>query len=244
MSRTLDEVIDDLSYGALSNLAIGNSGTGSIPPAQQAKITHHINRGLTKLHARFVIYQRELFIRIQEGVTLYPLITEAGEAYVDLDPANPSMKYIIDNVAAPFPADVIRVLECWKADPNTPDEIIEVPVNDSEAEESVHTPASDVIQILDGEAGDVYQFMYQADHYKLAPGLGSQIVYLPEYLYEPLEHYVAGKIFAAMNGEEHRARAADHMAAYQMAIQIAVDLDLVREVPVVTNTKLEMRGFK
>lgn len=244
MSRTLDEVIDDLSYGMLANLAIGNSGTGSIPLAQQAKITHHINRGLTKLHSRFVIYQRELFIRIQEGVTLYPLITEAGESHVDLDPTNPSMKYIIDNAAAPFPADVIRVLECWKTDPNDPDEIIEVPINDVEAKESVHTPATDVVQILDGEAGDIYQFMYQADHYKLTPGMGNQIIYLPEYLYEALEHYVAGRIFASMNGEEHRVRAADNMAAYQAAVQTAVDLDLIREVSTVTNTKLEMRGFK
>ena len=244
MSRTLDEVIEDLSYGSLSNLAIGNSGEGSIPLAKQNQITHLINRGLTKLHSRFVLYQRELFIRVLEGVSMYPLIVEASTSYVDLLGYAPSLKYIIDDEEAPFPADVIRILEAWKPHPCNNSEILQIGVNDPQADDSVFTPASDVIQISGGKAEDIYQFMYQANHYKLLPNVGQQIIYLPDALYEALEHYVAYKMFSAMNGEEHKINSAAHLASYNAVLQTNIDLDLVREVPVYTNRKLEDRGFK
>lgn len=244
MSRTLNEIMDDLSYGPLSNLSIGSSGDGSIPIAKQTQIVHLINRGLSKLHSRFNIYQRELYIRFQEGMNLYPLTVEAGESYVDPDPGSPSTKYIVDTVDNPFSADVIRILSVWRKSVEDPDTLVEIPINDSEADESAYTPASDIIQLPDVTSGEFYQIMYQASHPKLVAGFNSQIVYLPDNLYEALEYYVAYKVFSGMNGEEHRIKAADYYSEYQGVIQKSVDLDLVREVPVVTNTKLELRGFK
>lgn len=244
MSRTLDEIIDDLSYGSLSNLAIGSSGKGSIPDADQARIVHHINRGLTKLHSRFVLYQRELYIRIQEDVHLYPLLRQAGESYHDHTTSNPPMRYIIDSAEAPFSEDVIRILGCWRPSKIDPTDLVEVPLNDENAEESVWTPATSTLQILDGKAGDIYHVMYQADHYRLRTGVGPQKVYLPEILYEALEHYVAYKIFGSMNGEEHTIKAQEHRNTYESVLLRAIDLDLVKAVSVSTNVKLELRGFK
>lgn len=244
MSRTLGNVLEDLSFGALSNLSIGDSGSGSIPESHRAKIVHHINRGLSKLHSRFVIYQRELYIRLVEGQSLYPLIKEAGLNYINADPSNLEAQYILDSKESPFSADVIRILEAWKVDPCDPEKLIEISINDSGADDSIFTPATDVVQILSGKAGDIYQLMYQADHYQLLDDDDGQIIYLPEYLYEALEHYVAYKVFSSMNGEEHRGRAMEHLMHYQNVLQTSVDLDLIREVSVTSHTKLEERGFK
>lgn len=244
MSRTLQHMIETLSYGHLANLAIGGSGTGEVPANKLKQIVHLLNQGLTELHSRFMLYQRELFIRVQEGRTLYTLIPQAGESYEDPPGASTFSKYIIDVPEAPFLGDVIRILECHAPKLDCPDQLEELAINDLEAPRSVFTPATDTIQITDGKAGDIFQFIYQAEHYQLEETSLNQVIYLPEYLYSALEDYVAWKVFSSMNGAEHRETAMAYLSSYQLALNSVVELDLISTTNIVTNTKLEQRGFK
>ena len=238
-------MIDDLSYGPLANLAIGSSGGGTIPFTQQNRIVHLINSCLSTLHSRFLLYQKELYIRYIDGRSLYPLTETHSDAYAATNPATAGESFIIDSPAAPFTDDFIQLLEAW-GPPNSLDpdgDLIELGINDLEADRSVFLPAPDILQIPDGTAGEVYQFMYQADHYKLVPGLGSQIVNLPEYLFGALEAWVAYKVYSSMNGEEHRARAMELFQTYELVCREGVTLGFLKNTPTNTNTKLEERGF-
>ena len=65
----LQEFLARLSYGPLSNLALGGDGSGVIPLVQVPRVTGMVEQALLALHGRFVLRSKELLIRATRNRT-------------------------------------------------------------------------------------------------------------------------------------------------------------------------------
>lgn len=68
----LSEIFTQLSIGELSNLQLGNAGSGIIKE-NYSKVVGHVNLALAELHKRFLLKIGSLTIDLQDGQTLYPI---------------------------------------------------------------------------------------------------------------------------------------------------------------------------
>ena len=231
----LQEFLARLSYGPLSNLALGSDGSGVIAPAQVTRLTRLTEQGLLALYGRFVLQSKELLIRASRSRTSYPLI----RAHALSDPTIGIDKFIIDTPAVPFQGDVLRVLQVF-------DEYgCERALNDTGNETGVFTPAPDILQLpLDPggtRAVDGYSVLYQARHPALTGENPPLLV--PDSLLSALEANVAYHVFTAMNGQEHSAKGAEWLSRYEMLCAEVEGRDLVSSSVTTTHSKLHDRGF-
>lgn len=70
---TLQDVFDHLTYGELSQLAIGGGEEDGITPENQHRMVSHINLGLTALHKRFFLRRGEAQVFVNPGMATYTL---------------------------------------------------------------------------------------------------------------------------------------------------------------------------
>ena len=230
---TLEELFKNLSVGVLSNLAVGDEGSGLIPHQFESKLVHAVNQGLTQLHARFILHENEVQIRAYDQITTYPL----KRKYADQDLTVVPQKFISDSAEKPFLEDVIRVLSIYDEEGtklllNSPDPLCKV-----------FTPRPTEIRLTEPVTGDSYLILYQAKHPKLEEGDFLQEIELPDVLHPALEHFVAYTILSPMNGQEHAAKAAENLGRYEQICISAEEDDLVSTSKEEDSEKFCDRGF-
>lgn len=233
---TLEELFANLSYGVLSNLAVGGSGSGTVPSQHQKKLINHVNTSLTGLYGRFNLYEKEISIEILEDKTEYALkkIHAVTDATIGVD------KFILDTVDNPFLEDVLKILTIYR------EYGVELPVNDPGQETSVFTPTIDSLILPSDVPGDIYYVVYQSLPPKLLmaePINLEQVILLPAVLVPPLEAHIAYQILSSLNGPENAAKGMEHLSRYEMLCLEIENKDLVTSSLVQTHTKLEDRGF-
>lgn len=64
-------VLDQLTYGELSQLALVDQSTGQIPTSKYPMVVAHINLGLTDLFKRFKLKEGRTWVALQPGQVLY-----------------------------------------------------------------------------------------------------------------------------------------------------------------------------
>ena len=70
----LSEIFEQLSYGELAQLNLnGDSDTPGISDANYSRVIASVNMGLTELHKRFLLKEREVEIAVTTGITTYSL---------------------------------------------------------------------------------------------------------------------------------------------------------------------------
>jgi hypothetical protein len=216
---TLEELFKALSYGELSNLAVAVEATGTIKPAQQARIVHFANEALTRLHTRFILSEKSEVITTVEDQVEYPLVAEDsirilalynayGQSYAFGASHDP------DGISAPT-ANLIRI-------PNV-------------ADDGVITPGTEL---------DV---IYQAKHALLttptAEDVATQEITLPEVLHEALTSYIASQMYKSINTPEAQAAFAASYARYQLTCDEAERYSLVNTGTMSPNGKFGDRGW-
>ena len=105
----LGDLFANLSYGSLSNLAIGGEGSGVIPAQHEPRLVSLTNQALKLLSGKFLMCEKEVIIRAIEGRAIYPLEYEFAES----NTAATGDKFIVDTVEQPFMEDVVTVLEIY-----------------------------------------------------------------------------------------------------------------------------------
>jgi hypothetical protein len=228
----LGELFTSLSYGVLSNLAVGGEGSGTIPASHQTRLVSFVNAGLRDLHERLLLKIDDMIIRATDGRTNYPLKVE----YADTDPTV-GPKFITDTLAYPFKGNLIRILEIYDEHGG------EIVLNDSGNENSFFMPEPDILQIPYPVTGNDYFVIYQADHATLQDGDLTQLIDIPNSLLTALEAYVAYRVMAPMNGQEQAAKGMEHFRRYEILIESVEERDLAQTSIIRTTTKLEDRGF-
>lgn len=75
----LKEVFDQLSYGELSQLSIGGSGSGVIEEDKYPALLTHINLGLASLYKRFLLKESSCLITLNPLITEYTISAQSGD---------------------------------------------------------------------------------------------------------------------------------------------------------------------
>ena len=69
----LSEIFDQLSYGELAQLKLGDGDEPGISKDNYSKVMAHVNMGLTELHKRFLLKEGESTIPVVNGTYVYAL---------------------------------------------------------------------------------------------------------------------------------------------------------------------------
>lgn len=234
----LEELFKRLSFGPFSNISIGNSGAGTILDAKQPTIVDALNNALVRLHSRFVLAEGEVIVEQREETTLYTISSANAISNLDTDPTNPA--YIIDSEAKPYKDDLLRILSVWN-DQGEP-----LALNEENNEDSLFTPQPNVLQVPIPVNGSPIHVIYQSKQKSLpltTPVDLNLTFEVPLVLEEALINYIAYLVYNGMQGQEHKAIAANYLTMYDNLCMEVIELDLVGSSITVSNEKLEARGF-
>lgn len=102
----LKEVFDQLTYGELSQLAIGGRDAGAIAPQNYNRLVAHVNLGLTALYKRFQLKEGNITVELQANRLVYPLHSKYA---VSSRTSRETVRYIKDSAAAPFKDDLLKI---------------------------------------------------------------------------------------------------------------------------------------
>lgn len=228
------ELFTRLSYGVLSNLAVGAEGAGMIQENRQPAIIAGINDALMKLHSRFILREEDLILIAQSHITRYSLTLEHA---MSQDPQPGVPQYIYDSEHKPFQGDVIKILNVYASNNR------ELFLNDAGRLDSLHTPQPTVLQIPYPVTGHNFAVVYQAKHPKIEYGDLCAEITIPDVLESALIFYIAAHVFGNMTGQEHTAKGQEFMMKYEAECQQAIDMDLVSNSVSTSTTKFSERGF-
>lgn len=235
----LSTLFSQLSYGEISQLAIGGKGSGTIPEDKYGALISHINIGLTKLHTRFPLKEEEVFIQQYEHITEYKLHSDYA---LSNDESTEAYKYIVDNPENPFKDDIIRIEQVY-------DEVgLEIDVNDSTSQhESIFISSYDTIQILYPVAENAVSVIYRANH-ALIPLTTTDIesveIDIPPSLEEALMSFVASRCHSVRSNQEAVSESSFYYAKYSALCREIEQKNLLNNSQNITNTRLEQNGWK
>lgn len=203
----LSDAFEKLSFGPLSNLAIGGSGSGVIPESRQPSVVVRINHALTALYTRFPLVKKTIILETQAGRFQYPLRRDFALTSTSTEP----FKFIIDDPSDPFLGDVAK-LEGVSSHEN-----YELPFNDRNDERSWHKAAFDVLSVGFPRDGERFFAHYRARHAQISVKDASpetEIV-IPSELEQAFLHHVAGNIYAGIGQEDSMMKAQMHMTVFE-----------------------------
>lgn len=230
----VEKLFAKLSHGPLSNLSMSNNGDGTIREADRKKLIDYANNGLTRLHSRFQLRERELILRMIPGITHYHFLKKYADSVCD--PECGIEPYIVDRTD-PFEEDLIKVLVVRNQAG------IEHPLNDPEAPDSVFTPSPQMLQVPVVKYCDHKSVLYQANHKRLEYGVMQADIVLPVVLHDALVAFIASEVYSHMNGQEHQNKSVEHLNKFNAICMEVAEQDLVSNTIAQTNTKFHKRGF-
>lgn len=232
----LDDLFSMLSYGELSNLAMANSGNGTITEEAQPRIVLYTNEALLRLHTKYVLSQKSLMIELQEGLTNYNLLP--AYAVQSYDNTIAQYPFIRDLPEDKFTGDVIKVMSVQ----NTWGGVR--PLNDAKQYFSCFTVAPQVLQVPVCRTDEVISVNYQASHRKLSIDLnGYKTIQLSDTLHGALTAFIAYKVYNSINTQESMVIAQSHLAMFDSICADATEMDVLNMSVSEINTRFEQRGW-
>lgn len=207
----LQECLDKLARGKLSNLSISRNGkiiTENIPSVVDA-----INETLIKLYTIFPIKEKAVVIELAEGKSDYILSSEHSWKYrTEGNIYNEWDYYIIDSDSNPFMDDIINVLEikdgCCR----------NRPLNDPDSPLGIYIPEQNLIIVKHIHPHKHLDIIYKAKPIPLDASDLQAKIDLPEFLFAALFSYVAYLIHSNLNTEVAVSNAQKYLAEYQSIV--------------------------
>lgn len=230
----VDDMFRRLSFGELSNLALGQSGEGFITNKDQNKIVTYANAALIVLYSRFIHKRSFISIRLQNGVKRYQLNSAFAVSRTAAHPTKPH--YVLDTVEEPFDDDVIKIL-CF--DYENEDEVLK-----QEVMSSIRHLSIDTLLVKNPKDGVVIDIEYQARHPTLTlPADRSEQILLAPILWAALDAKIAASVYGSMNGEANMVKAQGLLAEYEQLCMLAKMDDLLQETTESDVDKLHKAGW-
>ena len=237
----LADIFEALTYGELSQLALGNlvadDAESEVDPKDYAKVMSHINMGMSKLYSTFFLSSREVIVQLYDHIQLYTI--DARYAVTNTDSEEP-IKYIMDSIYEPFVDEVLNIESVY----NEGGELMLL--NDHTEPWSIFTPGYNQIQIPFPEKHNSMVVHYRAEHPKVKFTSGMDPtkidVGIPNGLLQSLLYYVAHRANAGTNVDQG-ANALSYYQKYTASVReaklagIGINTNL-------TNTKLDKAGWR
>lgn len=199
----LVDILKDLTYGELSDLHIGNlipgEGDNEPDPHQYEQIVGYINLGLKELYKRFYLKSREIYIELQDELSVYKLSSDYAQA--NTASAIPEAdRYIADSVDSPFLDDLLKI-ECVFDEAGA-----QIALNDHDDENSIFTPTYRSLQVPYPATGTTLAVQYRAAPDKIIATPATEAadveVELPNSLHDALLYYVGSRAHRATDMEK------------------------------------------
>lgn len=222
----LSEIFKQLSYGELSQLKIGGSGTGSIADEDYDRLVSCINLGLTALHTRFPLKRKSLVLQVvpqQEAYYLNPNFAVSNEASTE------ATKYLLDSTDDPFLDDILKVEALYTTSG------LELVLNSRGDPLSAFTPSHGVLTLPEAVYApsastdaayvtETVEVHYRANHPIMEDGVGMYRaeevdVDLPYQYLQPLLFFVASRMHNALGMVNEFHMGNSFYAKYEMACQ-------------------------
>jgi hypothetical protein len=216
---TLAEILEQLTYGELSQLAMGGWDDG-IRREDLPKVLAHINLGLKELYKRFWLSSKEVLVQLHDHIQVYTL----DKHYAATNTLSPAKeKYIIDSVYQPFQNDLLKIEQVF----NENGELMYL--NDLTEPWSLFTPSYNQLQVPFPEHHNILLVHYRASHPKieLRPDEDPKDVQvmLPEGLLEPLLLYVGYRAFGSLTSVPD-AESSVYLQKFENSVQNALKAGL------------------
>lgn len=229
----LSEIFTQLSYGELSQMAIGGSGSGIIDDANYDKLVSSINLGLAALHTRFPIRHGEFVLDMVTDQVNYPIHLKYCASNTT---STELVKYILDS-DSPYPNDLMKIERVLT------DGGVVLPLNDEADTYSLSTPSLSTLRVPIDIVNciattpteyltDTLTVQYRAAHPYLTPGIGmyraeTVEIDLPYQYLEALCYFVASRVNNPMGMTNEFHSGNSYAAKYEMACA-ALERDNIR----------------
>lgn len=235
----LATVLQQLSYGPLSELGIAGTGSGSIPAANVPKLVFHIGQALVALYTRFPLRLRTLELETVDGLYEYALRTP----FAQTSSSTELNKYIKDSLADPFTGDVLKIVGIQDALGCS------LPLNKRGDELSWFTTGYDTVKMDYPTTGVRYRIEYRARHAELplnpatAEAQEAVQILIPPELLPALMAHVAGNVYGSMSMEGALAKSQGHLATYENECQLHEQTNTWDQHHEPHNTGIERGGW-
>lgn len=233
----LSSLLENLSYGPLSELSIAGKGSGVIPEESLPKLMVRINAALMSLYARFPIHQRIVVLETVEGITTYHLRAQ----YAQSSNSDEVHKYLKDSSENLFTGDLTTIDEVLD------DNLCPLPLNDRRQDCSWHTPEPDTLSWAHPVTGERFHIRYRGKHttLPLVPTDPELIqVRIPATLHTALLNHVAGNIYLSMSMETALAKGTAFLQAYETECAFLEERNLLLTANTDTNIKPCLGGWR
>lgn len=232
------ELLQKLSYGPLAELAIGGTGSGTVPSENIPKLAHHTNNALIALHTRFPLRLKVLDLETVDGIYEYFLrrqfATSSGSTEIN--------KYIKDSMLAPFTGDLLKINSISDANGCS------LPLNQKGNELSWFTSGYDSLRMFYPVTGTVYKIEYRARHLALSvnPDNAEQESFqlsIPPELEPALVAHIASGVYGSMSMEGALAKSQNFMATYENEVAIQENVNTWDQHHTAENAAFERGGW-
>lgn len=234
-NTTLREVFTALTFGELSQYAVGGYANGEIAKADIPKVLAAINRGINQIQLDLSIHENTVRVYLREGILTYHLHSKHSM----VNGTDPYL-YIDDSQYAPFEDDVLRIREVFNKG-GTP-----YPLNMRNNVDTLYVPSHNVIQHPYAKEGDILGVVYSRFTKPLVATTmtAAKRIYLPipDYTLNALYAYVAAHMTAGITTNQEISDSQSWKQAYE---GIITKLQYTPAIPEngYHNTKLPDRGW-
>lgn len=246
----LQEFLSILSYGELSNLSLGEEGSGGIDPSEQGKVVQATNLALTQLYSRYSHKADYVKLELDSGIHKYHITPKHAVSNTDV---NSLPRYIMDSAQEPFVDDVVKIIGVTTLyDPHVgiitdtlhDKEPRDLRINDRQDSNAIQLLSFNSIYVPHPITGQELTLEVQLNHPKLRiPVDMEQQIELHPVLYEALGFKVAAKIYGSMNGEENMAKSVQMNNLFETSCALVDQQDLLQETTSAEHRKLSIRGW-
>ena len=218
---TLQDLFDELTYGELSQLAIGgrlDSGEPEISEADREGLILHINSALTALYSRFRLREKSVRVELTQDKSTYVLHSRFSRRNTR---STELVKYLIDTGDDEFDDQVLKIesVEALRAELNMPEHPSKLwhvlQLNEAMNPYAVRTPSPNTLLIPDSFGPDkvtpkTLRVNYRANHppidkYRGVAAPTAVTIELPKTHWQALLFLVASRVTnpSGMNQEFH-----------------------------------------
>lgn len=235
MLVTVEELFKRLSFGQLSNLAMGSDGQGTIRLEDQNKVINALNSALVRIYTRFNMLEKQLMIQQVGHITNYHLDKRFSRVNPDRLPQHPG--YLLDLPNEPFNDDAVKILAVF----NKCGE--QLPLNVSLVQTSLYTPYPTTLQVPYPDDGEPLGLLYQATHERLRYGVKEAEVRIPVALEDALLSLTAYYIYSAIGTQEATAKASEHLNLFDVTAKDVEAQGAASIFDQAGHIKFQLRGF-
>lgn len=247
------DVYNQLAYGELRQVVLGSGALGSgadgIPIDAYAKILPFVTLGLTEIHKRFNLREREVQIALQPGQVSYVISRDFAASNVS---GRAPVKYLLDTVAEPFEEDLMKIERIYGVLDGKPHEIV---LNDIDDTSSIRTNSFNMMLVPANQVDAPWlknttqlRVVYRADHPKVKSMIANispmtTEIHLPNTHLMPLIWFIASRATNpnGITGEFHEGN--NYHMKFEASVKQLKDIGDFTMTQSSENNKLTTRGF-